>query len=136
MPQTAPPPTPDPPPSAPLLNRKHLIILADLALFVILMRTLPMEPEIVTGLSILVFVGILWLTEALHVTITALLVPVLAVALDVFDTSAALTSFANPIIFLFLGGFALAAALHVQKLDVAIANKVLVLARASLSTRW
>lgn len=134
MPQTAPPPTPtpDPPPSAPLLNRKHLIILADLALFVILMRTLPMEPEIVTGLSILVFVGILWLTEALHVTITALLVPVLAVALDVFDTSAALTSFANPIIFLFLGGFALAAALHVQKLDVAIANKVLVLARGQL----
>ena len=115
-----------------MLNWKHLIIAADVILFFILQHTLPMEPQVVTGFSMLVCIGILWLTEALHVSITALLVPVLAIVLGVFDTTAALSNFANPIIFLFLGGFALAAALHVQGLDVAIANKVLVLARGRL----
>ena len=54
---------------------------------------LPFEPQIVTGLSMLVFVAIHWLTEALHVSITALLVPILAVALGVFNTTDALSSF-------------------------------------------
>jgi len=124
--------TPEKIPSEPLLDRNHLIVLADIILFVVLLKTLPMEPKVVTGFSILIFVGILWLTEALHVTITALLVPILAVVFGVFDTPTALTNFANPIIFLFLGGFALAAALHAQQLDVAIANKVLALARGHL----
>ena len=96
-------------------------------------NTLPFEPQVVTGLSILVFVAILWLTEAIHVSITALLIPLLAVFLGVFNTQAALNNFSNSIIFLFLGGFALAAALHKQKLDQAIADKVLLLARGKMS---
>ncbi len=106
-----------------LFTHKHLIVLGDLLLFALMLAFLPFEPQIVTGLSILVFIAILWLTEALHVSITALLVPILAVVFGVFDTTEALSSFANPIIFLFLGGFALAAALHTQQLDTAIANK-------------
>lgn len=114
-------------------TRNHLIILGDILLFTALYNFLPYEPQIVTGLSMLVFIAVLWLTEAIHVSITALLVPVLAVAFDVFDTSKALGNFANPIIFLFLGGFALASALHAQQLDSAIANKVLKLANGRLS---
>jgi len=120
-------------PAEPLFDRKHLIILVDILLFVALYNLLPFEPQVVTGLSILVFVAILWLTEAIHVSVTALLVPIMAVAFGVYDTPAALTNFANPIIFLFLGGFALASALHAQKLDAAIANKVLQLAKGRLS---
>lgn len=116
-----------------LFNRKHLIVLGDMLLFALMLTFLPFEPKIVTGLSMLVFIAILWLTEALHVSITALLVPILAVALGVFNTTDALSSFANPIIFLFLGGFALAAALHTQQLDTAIANKVLAIAKGRLS---
>ncbi len=107
----------------------NLIILINAALFVALQLWLPFEPAIVDGLSILIFIAVLWLTEALDVSITALLVPVLAVAFGVLDTTKALASFANPIIFIFLGGFALASALHAQKIDTAIANKVLTLAR-------
>ena len=114
-------------------DRKRLIFLADCILFAVLLNTLPFEQDVVTGLSILTFVAILWLTEAVHVSITAILVPVLAVAFGVFETPQALSSFANPIIFLFLGGFALAAALHKQKLDQLIADKVLVLARGRMS---
>ncbi|MFB9135546.1 SLC13 family permease [Vibrio olivae] len=114
-------------------HRNSLIVLADIVLFLILYFTLPFDSNVVLGLSILVFVAVLWLTEALHVTVTAILVPVLAVALGVFDTQTALNNFANSIIFLFLGGFALAAAMHKQGLDRVIADKVLLMAQGKMS---
>ncbi len=116
-----------------LLNRNSLIVLADIALFCVLYFTLPFDHNIVLGISMLAFIAILWLTEALHVTVTAILVPVMAVLLGVFDTQSALNNFANSIIFLFLGGFALAAAMHRQGLDKVIADKVLVLAQGRMS---
>jgi sodium-dependent dicarboxylate transporter 2/3/5 len=114
-------------------NRNSLIILADIVLFYVLYSTLPFEPNIVLGISILTFIAVLWLTEALHVTVTAVLVPVIAVLFNVFDTQTALNNFANSIIFLFLGGFALAAAMHRQGLDKVVADKVLVLAKGRMS---
>ncbi|KHT64533.1 Anion transporter [Photobacterium gaetbulicola] len=116
-----------------LFDRNSIILLADIALFTLLLNTLPFDREVVVGLSILAFVAVLWLTEALHVSITAILVPILAVSFDIFPTPAALSNFANPIIFLFLGGFALAAALHKQELDKAIADKVLLIAQGRMS---
>ncbi|WP_028863835.1 SLC13 family permease [Psychromonas aquimarina] len=116
-----------------LVNRNSIIILCDIILFALLYRYLPFEKEVVMGLCILLFIAILWLTEAMHVSITALFIPILAVVSGVFDTQAALSSFSNPIIFLFLGGFALAAALHRQELDKVIADQVLVLARGRMS---
>ncbi|MBU2899309.1 SLC13 family permease [Vibrio hepatarius] len=116
-----------------LFNRNSLIVLADIALFTALYFTLPFEPKVVLGLSMLVFIAILWLTEALHVTVTAIFVPVMAVLFGIFDTQTALNNFSNSIIFLFLGGFALAAAMHRQGLDKVIADKVLVIARGKMS---
>ncbi|EOD5129123.1 DASS family sodium-coupled anion symporter [Vibrio parahaemolyticus] len=116
-----------------LFTRNSMILNANILLFIILFNTLPFEPQVVTGISILVFVAILWLTEAIHVSITALLIPMLAVFLGVFNTQTALNNFSNSIIFLFLGGFALAAALHKQKLDQALADKVLLIARGRMS---
>ena len=107
----------------------NLIIVINTLLFAAMQLWLPFEPAVVDGLSILIFIAILWLTEALDVSITALLVPILAVVFGVLETSDALSNFAAPIIFIFLGGFALASALHTQKIDAAIANKVLDLAR-------
>ncbi|NLN58785.1 MAG: anion:sodium symporter, partial [Gammaproteobacteria bacterium] len=97
-----------------------------------LYNVLPYDENANKGLSLLLFIGILWLTEAVHITITALLVPVLAVilgmpvenaskVLEPISTSKALATFADPVIFLFFGGFALATALHIQKLDRKIA---------------
>lgn len=116
-----------------LINRNSLIILADVALFITLYFTLPFEPQVVLGLSMLVFIAILWLTEALHVTVTAILVPIMAVLFGVFNTQTALNNFSNSIIFLFLGGFALAAAMHRQGLDKVIADKVLIIAKGKMS---
>ena len=116
-----------------LFTRNSMILIGNFMLFALLLNTLPFESQVNTGLSILVFVAVLWLTEAIHVSITALLVPLLAVLFGVFNTPAALANFSNPIIFLFLGGFALAAALNKQELDKAIADKVLLIAKGKMS---
>lgn len=114
------------------LNKNALIFLADIVIFFILLFTLPFDPKANKGLALLVFIAILWLTEALHVTITALLVPLLAIVLGLVATKTALVAFADPTIFLFFGGFALATALHIQQLDRMIANKIMALAKGRL----
>jgi sodium-dependent dicarboxylate transporter 2/3/5 len=81
------------------------------------------------GLLIFVMVAWLWISEALHISVTALLIPVLAILLGILDVTSAFASFANPIIFLFMGGFALAAALQKHQLDRAFAARVLLLSR-------
>lgn len=115
---------------------KGLIIVAIAALIsLVIFNTLSFDTNVNKGLATLVFIGILWLTEAIHVTITAILVMVIGVAIGIpdFDTTSALASFSNPIIYIFFGGFALAAALHVQQLDKKIALKILSLSGGKLS---
>lgn len=82
-------------------------------------------PEIQAGLSIFIIAGWLWVSEALHISVTALLIPVLAVLSGLFPVTEAVANFANPIIFLFMGGFALAAGLQKNQLDQAFAAKIL-----------
>ncbi|MAK55107.1 MAG: Anion transporter [Pusillimonas sp.] len=77
------------------------------------------------GLGLFVFIAALWITQALHLVVTALLVPLLAAVLGLMPIKAGLSSFANPTIFLFMGGFALAAALATHGLDRALALFVL-----------
>ena len=105
-------------------NLKGVVItlIAALAAY-ILYAVLPFEANANKGLAILLFVAILWFTEAVHITVTAIMVPILAAVSGIpeMDTKAALSSFADPIIFIFFGGFALATALHIQKLDRKIA---------------
>ena len=95
---------------------------------------LPYDIPANKGLAILMFVAILWFTEALHITVTALIVPVLAAVSGVpgMGTKQALAGFADPIIYIFFGGFALATALHVQKLDRKIALWLISLSRGSM----
>lgn len=81
------------------------------------------------GIGIFLCIGFLWVTEALPLAATALLVPVLGVLSGVMDMKAALTGFADPLIFLFFGGFALATAMSVQGLDRWIADRIVRLAK-------
>ncbi|MDY0069340.1 MAG: SLC13 family permease [Porticoccaceae bacterium] len=83
------------------------------------------EGQVVTALALLWVIAYLWISEAFHITITALLIPLLAVATGLLDVKGALANFAHPIIFLFLGGFALAAAMHIQGLDRWLADSIL-----------
>ena len=91
-----------------LLKKSLWIIIVDILLFSILLKGLPFGKEVTLGICILVFVAVLWVTEAVHTTITALIVPLLAVCFGLQDVTNALKPFANPVIFIFFGGFALA----------------------------
>lgn len=113
-------------------NPKSIIFCLNVVFFALLLKFLPFEPQANKGLALLAFVAVLWLTEAVHVTITAILVPILAITLGLVGTKDALVAFADPTIFLFFGGFALATALHIQKLDSLIANRIMALARGNL----
>ncbi|MDO5102985.1 MAG: DASS family sodium-coupled anion symporter [Lautropia sp.] len=99
-----------------------------------LYQILPYETPANKGLAILLFIAILWFTEALHITVTALIVPILAAVSGIpgINTKVALAGFADPIIYIFFGGFALATALHIQKLDRKIAIWLISMAGGNL----
>jgi len=82
-------------------------------------------PSLRIGFGIFTLIALLWLTEALHITIVALLVPLVTTISGVFEPAQAFREFANPVVFLFLGGFALAAVMQRQKLDRLIAAQLL-----------
>jgi sodium-dependent dicarboxylate transporter 2/3/5 len=108
----------------PMLRALACVVLAALVYAVT-----PPPDAMRAGLALFVLIGGLWMTQALHLSVTALLVPLLAVLAGLMGVREALSSFANPIIFLFLGGFALAAALQRHGLDQALSGGVLRLAR-------
>jgi sodium-dependent dicarboxylate transporter 2/3/5 len=75
--------------------------------------------------AIMALVVTLWLTEALPLAVTAILGPCLAVIMGIASGRQALAPFADPIIFLFIGGFMLAQAMFVHGLDRRIAYSAL-----------
>lgn len=76
------------------------------------------------GLGLFVCIAYLWMTETLPLSITALLVPLLAAVIGLSDMKTSLSAFANPLIFVFFGGFALASALTAQGLDRWLASRL------------
>jgi sodium-dependent dicarboxylate transporter 2/3/5 len=85
--------------------------------------------DVRTGLAILALAATLWLTEALPLALTAVLVPLVASLTRSLDVAASFAGFAHPLIYLFLGGFGLAAALARQDLDRWLAGKILIIGR-------
>lgn len=111
--------------------RSFIKLLLCLLVSVLVWFQFPDTPQLQTGLSLLTLFALLWLSETFHITITALMIPVAAVLSGVFDVKEALVNFAHPVIFLFLGGFALAAAMRKQGLDRRVAGVLLHLARGN-----
>lgn len=112
--------------------RGVIILTLDLILFFLLLKWLPFSPQENRGLALLIFVGILWLTEAFNITVTSLMVPIFAIFLNVLSTKAAFAPFSEPIIFMFFGGFVIAAVLNIHQIDLWIANHVIRLAKGNL----
>lgn len=122
--------------------RKLVLVTIAFALFggIINYLPLPVIPEntdaqsLRTGLAILTLAAVLWLSEALPLAITALLIPVVAALTGTMNVTASFSGFAHPLIFLFLGGFGLAAALSRQELDRWLAMRILILGRGNFQT--
>jgi sodium-dependent dicarboxylate transporter 2/3/5 len=75
--------------------------------------------------AILAMMVVLWVTEALPLAVTAMLGPVLAVIFQVAPARTAFSSFADPVIFVFIGSFMLAEAMFVHGVDRRIAYTAL-----------
>lgn len=109
-------------------SRIAMALVGVIAAFMVLIFE-PFPGDVNQGIFIFVIAASFWITEVIHLTATALLVPVLAVALGVFPVNESLDKFSHPIIFIFLGGFTLAAALQKTQLDKVIASYILKVAQ-------
>ncbi|KAI1471853.1 SPX domain-containing protein [Daldinia caldariorum] len=123
-----------------LFSSTLFILLGIVAIFLVLLSVPIMEmPEQQRCLAMLVFVSLLWATEAIPLFVTSLLIPFLCVVLRVVRddlppykrldsvdaTPYVFAAMWTPVIMLLLGGFTLAAALSKCKIDKRIATFVL-----------
>lgn len=76
-----------------------------------------LSPEAHRLLALVGLVCTWWICEPIPIPVTALLVPVLSVFLGIVSVDDAFSSFSNPMVYLFLGGFVLAKALMLHGLD-------------------
>ena len=76
-------------------------------------------------LAVMSQVAIWWITEPVPIPVTSMLGPTLCVVLGIAPIKDAFEQFANPMIFLFLGGFLLAKGMMVNGLDKRIAYGIM-----------
>lgn len=88
-----------------------------------------LSPEAHRLLAIMTLVCLWWITEPVPIPVTSLVGPTLCVIFGVASMKDAFAAFANPTIFLFMGGFIIAKAMMVNGIDKRIAYGI-------MSMRW
>lgn len=83
-----------------------------------------LQPEAWRAIAMGTFMLVWWITEAVPLPVTALLPMVLLPALGISDMKAATAPYANPIVFLFMGGFMIAIAMERWNLHRRIALNI------------
>ena len=114
-----------PPSGSPGKPRWLLPTIALAALAVLLLPESLMPPAANRVAAVALLMALLWITEAIPIPVTALLPLLLFPLLGVMPINQTTTSYANPIVFLFLGGFWIAAAVERSGLHRRIALQVL-----------
>ncbi|MEA3452095.1 MAG: SLC13 family permease, partial [Bacteroidota bacterium] len=85
----------------------------------------PNKPEITSTLAVALLMAIWWVTEAVPISVTALLPVVLFPLLGIMNGKAVSSTYFNHVIFLFLGGFLMAGAMEKHGLHKRIALRIL-----------
>ena len=86
---------------------------------------IPLTFSAKTTLCVTLWMAIWWLTEAIDISITALLPIALFPLLDIADIKATTAPYASHLIFLFMGGFIIALSMQRWQLDQRLANMIL-----------
>ena len=84
-----------------------------------------LSPEAHRLLAIMTLVALWWITEPIPIPVTSLVGPTLCVVFGIVKMKEAFAAFANPMIFLFMGGFIIAKAMTVNGLDKRIAYGIM-----------
>ncbi len=109
-----------------VFRQRSGLVIAPLVFLLLYYIPIPLLSEEAHSLAAVVgMIVVLWLTEALPLYITGLLVPVLLVILGITTAQKAFAPFADPIMFLFIGAFVLARAIQMHGLDKRFAYAVL-----------
>ena len=109
-------------------RKRHIVGAICGPLCALLVWLTPIEgitPEEHRLLAIMALVAIWWITEPVAIPVTSLLGPTLCVLLGVVPMKTAFEAFANPMIFLFMGGFLIAKGMMVNGLDKRIAYGIM-----------
>ncbi len=96
------------------INLKEIGLPLAIVIFVVVML-IPLPGLGYSGhaaIALLIFAIIMWATEALHLAVTSLILLFLQPILGIENFNNAVIGFANPIIFLMIGGFILAEAIR------------------------
>ncbi len=91
----------------------------------------PGKPEVTATLAVAVLMSVWWVSEAIPLSITALLPLVLFPALGILDGKQVSSVYVNHIIFIFIGGFVMALAMEKWDLHRRIALRILLLTGVS-----
>lgn len=100
-----------------MAQRSIKIVLPFMVLLVLTIVPLPMDDPIQYSLAIFVCVSMLWTFGGLPLPVTALLVPVLLTFYGIFPTADALQPFADPVVYLLMGGLIMAEAFRKHGID-------------------
>lgn len=84
-----------------------------------------LSPEAHRLLAVMTLVALWWITEPVPIPVTSLVGPTLCVVFGIVKMKDAFAAFANPMIFLFMGGFIIAKAMTVNGLDKRIAYGIM-----------
>ena len=98
------------------------LALAPLLFGVVWLAPLPLETPAHRLAAVFAAVVVLWVTEALPIAVTALLIAPALVATGVTDAKSAFAPYADPLLFLFVGGFFIARAMSRHGLDRRLAT--------------
>lgn len=93
----------------------------------------PGNPLVTKMAAVTVWMAVWWLTEVVHLAVTALLPVILLPLLGIMDSKATAVQYMDPIIFLFIGGFIIAFAIERWNLHQRIALKILMVVGTSPS---
>ncbi len=92
---------------------------------------MPGSPMVTKMAAVTVWMAVWWLTEVVHLAVTALLPMILLPVLGIADSKTTAFQYMDPIIFLFIGGFIIAFAIERWHLHQRIALKILMLVGTS-----
>ena len=108
--------------------RKYIGLLTGIIAFLVILLGTDLEPgkpEVTATLAVAVLMAVWWVSEAIPLSITALLPLVLFPALGIIDGKEVSPVYINHIIFIFIGGFVMALAMEKWGLHRRIALKIL-----------